>query len=241
VNTTASETSDRLAWTRRLQVLLGAESVLLVLASVNRLWDATDAEVLPHGSLRVVDVVNLMVLAPASALVLYLLLEHVLGDLPRRARRRLRFAFVAALYLFAASYGMHEPADFIHAEFCGREDGALCESVAYHDDELSHGLFFAGLAGMDAVLLLAQAGTRTLGAHLSARERAIVLANASVVAVAIVANLGFEAIGLDLIVVAAVGALALYLASRRGARALIVYFAWAYLTGLIGTVAIKLA
>jgi hypothetical protein len=87
VNTTASETSDRLAWTRRLQVLLGAESVLLVLASVNRLWDATDAEVLPHGSLRVVDVVNLMVLAPASALVLYLLLEHVLGDLPRRPDR----------------------------------------------------------------------------------------------------------------------------------------------------------
>jgi hypothetical protein len=39
--------------------------------------------VLPHGSLRAVDVVNLLVLAPVSALVLYLLLEHVLGDVSR--------------------------------------------------------------------------------------------------------------------------------------------------------------
>jgi pimeloyl-ACP methyl ester carboxylesterase len=139
---------------RRLHVLLTAQSALLVLASINRLWDATDARVLPHGSLRIVDVVNLLVLAPASALVLYLMLEHGLGDLSQRARRRLRLAFLAALYLFAASYGMHEPADFVHAEFCGgREHGALCESVGYHDDELSHGLFFVGLAGMDAVLL----------------------------------------------------------------------------------------
>jgi hypothetical protein len=61
---------EQRAWTRRLQLLLGAQSLLLILASVNRIWSATDAEVLPHGSLRAVDVVNLLVLAPVSALVL---------------------------------------------------------------------------------------------------------------------------------------------------------------------------
>ena len=233
---------ERRGWVRRLHVLLTAQSALLVLASINRLWDATDARVLPHGSLRVVDVLNLLVIAPASALVLYLLLEHVLSDLSYRARRRLRLAFLAALYLFAASYGMHEPADFVHAELCGgREQGALCASVAYHDDELSHGLFFVGLAGMDAVLLLAQAGTSSLGTRLARRDLVLVLANASVVAIAIVANLGFEEIGLDLLVVAAVAALALFLLSRRGPRALIVYFGWAYLAGLVATIAVKLA
>lgn len=222
---------------RRLHVLLGVQSLLLILATVNRLWSATDVEVL-QGSLRVVDVVNLLVLAPATALVLYLLLEHVLGEVPGRARRALRVAFVAALYLFALSYGMHEPADFIHARFCGgREVSALCRAVAYHDDGLSHGLFFAGLAGIDAVLLLAQAATTTMGVVVRARDLALVLANASVVAAAIVANLGFEAIGLDLVMVAGVAGLSLFLLRRSGGRALIAYFAWAYLAGLAGTVA----
>jgi hypothetical protein len=234
--------ADRREWVRRLHVLLTAQSALLVLASINRLWDATDVRVLPHGSLRVVDVLNLLVLAPASALVLYLMLEHVLGDASDRARRRLRLAFLAALYAFAASYGMHEPADFLHAEFCGgRERGALCESVTYHDDELSHGLFFVGLAAMDAVLLLAQAGASSLGTRLGRRDLLLVLANASVVAVAIVANLGFEEIGLDLFIVAGVAALALLLLRHRGRRALIVYFGWAYLAGLVATLAVKLA
>lgn len=232
---------DRARWLRRLHVLLTAQSSLLVLASINRLWDATDARVLPQGSLRVVDVVNLLVLAPASALVLYLLLEHVLGDLSTRARRRLRLAFLAALYLFAASYGMHEPADFLHAQFCdSRDGGELCASVVYHDDDLSHLLFFVGLAGMDAVLLVAQGTVRDLGTRLGTRDLALIGVNASVVGAAIVANLGFEEIGLDLLVVAAVAALALYLLSRRGPRALIVYFAWAYLAGLAGTIAAKL-
>lgn len=79
------------AWMRRLHVLLGVQSLVLILASVNRLWSGTDVEVL-QGSLRVVDVINLLVLAPANALVLYLLLEHVLGDVspgPARAPHRL--------------------------------------------------------------------------------------------------------------------------------------------------------
>ncbi|HEX5617536.1 MAG TPA: hypothetical protein VFX51_03910 [Solirubrobacteraceae bacterium] len=80
---------------RRIHVLLALQSLLLVLASVNRLWDATDVAVLPHGALRLVDVLNLLVLAPASVLVFHVLLEH-LGS-----TRGLRLAFVAAVYLFA--------------------------------------------------------------------------------------------------------------------------------------------
>jgi hypothetical protein len=222
---------------RRIHVLLTAQSVLLVLASVNRLWSATDAEVLPHGALRVVELLNLLVLPPAGVLVFYVLLEDLLAGADARTRRRARAAFLAATYLFALSYGIHEPANYLHDRFCAGERGELCEIVAYQDDELSHLLFFAGFAAIDAVLLLVQAAAA--GPRLGRRDLALVLGNAALVAAAIVANLAFEEIGLDLIFVALVAGLALALLRRHGALPLIVYFAAAYAAGLVVTAAVK--
>jgi hypothetical protein len=147
----------------------------------------------------------------------------------------LRLAFVAATYLFAASYGMHEAADYLNARFCPGDD-ALCGIVGYQDDELSHLLFFAGFAGIAATLLAAQAVAPAIAT--TARDRILVLANATLVAAAIVANLGFEEIGLDLFVVAAVALLALVLWLRRGPRPLILYYASSYTVGLLVTGAI---
>lgn len=70
------------AWLVRLHVLLGVQSLLLVLALVNRLWSATDVYVLPHEALRLVDLLNLLVFPPASVLASYLLLEHLLPGAP---------------------------------------------------------------------------------------------------------------------------------------------------------------
>jgi hypothetical protein len=216
---------------KRLHLLLGAQSLILVAASVNRLWDATDVAILPHGALRLVDVLNLLVIAPAGLLVFHLLLDHLSDD------RRLRLAFLAAAYLFAASYGMHEAADYLHARFCDPRPGELCAIVAYQDDELSHLLFFAGFTGVAAVLLTAQA---TTASATTGRDRALIIANASLVAAAIVANLSFEEIGLDLIVVAAVAALAIALWLRHGPRPLILYFASAYTAGLVITASLTM-
>lgn len=236
----AAGAESQRAWSRRLHLLLAIQSLLWVLASINRLWDETDAVILPHGALRVVDFLNLLVIVPAIALVFYLLLEHVLPDVPASTRRTLRLAFLVGLYLFSISYGMHEPANYLNTRFCAEgEGGRLCEIVVYHDDELSHLLYFAGLIGINVALLLAQARATTLGAALSPRDRALVVANASIPAVAIIANLGLEEVGLDLVAVAVVAALALYLLRRYGPRALILYFAWAYGFGLAGSLAIK--
>jgi hypothetical protein len=215
---------------KRLHLLLGAQSLILVAASVNRLWDATDVPILPNGALRLVDVLNLLVIAPAGVLVFHLLLEQ-LSPGPR-----LRLAFIAAVYLFAASYGMHEAADYLSARFCPG-DAELCAIVAYQDDELSHLLFFAGFTGIAAVLLAAQATVKTAAAR---RDRVLILANASLVAAAIVANLSFEEIGLDLIVVAAVAAGAIALWLRLGPRPLILYFASSYTAGLVITAALTM-
>jgi hypothetical protein len=215
---------------KRLHLLLGAQSLILVAASINRLWDGTDVEVLPHGALRLADVLNLLVLAPAGLLVFHALLEEL------RPGRWARFGFLAAAYLFAASYGMHEAADYLNARFCPG-DPELCAIVAYQDDELSHLLFFAGFAGIAAVLLAAQASA---GQATARRDRAPILANAGLVAAAIVANLSFEEIGLDLLVVAAVAVLAVALWLRYGPRPLILYFASSYTAGLLVTAALAM-
>lgn len=218
---------------KTLHLLLAGQSLVLVLASVNRLWDATDVAVLPHGALRLADVLNLLVLAPAGVLLFHALLEHVVAG--RRAPW-LRGAFVAAVYLFAASYGMHEAADYLNARFCPGA-GELCAIVGYQDDALSHALFFAGFAGIAAVLLAAQAA---VPAVTSARDRALIVANATLVAAAIVANLGFEEVGLDLAIVAAVAVLAAALWLRHGPRPLTLYFASAYTAGLVVTAALTM-
>ncbi|MDP9294865.1 MAG: hypothetical protein M3O90_10670 [Actinomycetota bacterium] len=146
----ASPPDSQRVWWRRLHVLLGVQSLLLVLASINRLWSATDVYVLPHQALRLVELLNLLVFPPASVLAFYLLLEHVLADVDARRRRALRLAFLASAYLFAAGYGMHEATNYLNARFCGGSGsgGALCEIVGYQDDELSHLLFFVGFAGI---------------------------------------------------------------------------------------------
>jgi hypothetical protein len=216
---------------KTLHLLLSAQSLVLVAASVNRKWDATGVEVLPFGALRLVDLLNLLVIAPAGLLVFHALLEHL------RPSRTARIAFVAAAYLFAASYGMHEAADYLHARFCDPGTGELCAIVGYQDDELSHLLFFAGFTGIAAVLLAAQA---TTAAATTPRDRALILANAALVAAAIVANLGFEEIGFDLLVVAAVAALAVALWLRYGPRPVILYFASSYTAGLVVTAALTM-
>ncbi len=133
---------------------------------------------------------------------------------------------------------MHEPADYLHARFCDPGSSPFCSIVAYPDDQLAHYLFFAGFAGIDAVLLAAQATAFEL--PMRERDRLFIGVNAALVAGAIVANLGFEEIGLDLFVVAAVALLSLVLARRYGLRPLILYFASAYTAGLVITALVKL-
>jgi hypothetical protein len=229
-------------WRRRLLLLLGAQSLLLVLTSVNRLSDLTTTPVLPDEALRVVELVNLLALPPLSALGWYLVLEHVVGrSIDRRVRRRLRLAFAAALYLFALSYGMHEPANYLSERFCDRATGdGLCAAIAYQDDQLSHLLFFAGFAGIQAVLLVAQAAAVGATPALTVRERGVLLVNAAIVAAAIVANLAFEEIGLDLAVIAVLAAGATLLLRRHGSAPLLLYFAAANVAGLVVTAALNL-
>ena len=76
--------------------------------------------------------------------------------------------------------------------------------------------------------------------QLSGRDTAVLILNALFVALGIFANLGFEALGLDLYVVLGLAVLAGWLLWRNGRQPLLVYYAVAYGVGLVLTAVYRL-
>ena len=230
---------------RTLLLLLSIQSAIIVVLSVNRLSDATDGYVAGNDFLRWVDLNNL-VLALATLIVSYLLIHHLEYDSPQRngaLHRALGVAFIIGVSVYAGSYGEHEVTNYLHERFCaGTADlgGRLCAIIVYHDDSFSHYLFFAGFAIINVAIMLTQVIFPD-DRPVRATDTALVTVNALFVAAGIVANLGFEEIGLDLYVVSAVAVMAVILLVRRPTQLILRYYTVAYVLGLIGAGAAQLA
>jgi hypothetical protein len=227
-------------WYRRLHLLLGLQSAVVVLVSVNRLTKAGLHYVAADQFLRWVDLDNLL-LALASTLVSFLVLRHLARNAPGpgRAAGVLLFLFVLATFVLGVSYGEHELTNYLHARFCDPGTGDLCRLIVFHDDSFSHWLFFASFLAISVLLMAAQASWPA-GRRPGRGDLALLAGNALFIGAGIFLNLGFEVIGLDLYVVAAVAVAALVLLWRRGRQPVLVYYAVAYLAGLLATAAVKL-
>ena len=225
-----------------LHVLLGVQSLLIVLVSVNRLTTVTTGYVASNQFLRWVDLNN-MVLGLLAVVVYHLLVGYLRRRSPtasRSARAALGVAFVVGAYLYAAGYGSHEVTNYLHVRFCPDTSGDLCRIIAYNDDGFSHLLFFAGFIVLNVVVMLTQAVSpdhRRPGLV----DNVGVLVNALFVAAGVVANLGFEPIGLDLYVVAVVAVFAVVLLWRQPRQLIHRYYAAAFVLGLAVTSMIKAA
>lgn len=234
---------------RRLHILLSVQSGIVALVSVNRLSDATRGFVAGNEFLRWVDLFNLL-LALASLVTAYLLIRYLAYDSPHSATRRdglahrtLSLVFFVGACLYAGSYGDHEVTNYLHDRFCigtSDADGPLCGIIAYHDDEFSHYLFFAGFTIVNIAIMLTQV-VLPQERRPSLADTALVTLNALFVAAGIVANLGFEEIGLDLYVVAAVAVLSVYLLVRQPRELILRYYAIAYVLGTAGAGVAQLA
>ena len=126
------------------------------------------------------------------------------------------------------------------SRFCPNGSVAqLCDIIAYHDDGFSHLLFFAGFTIINLVIMLTQ--VRRPDPHPPSKWDTVLIAlNALFIGAGILANLAFEAIGLDLYVVAVIAAVALGLLLRRPRQPIMQYFTIAYIVGLAGTALLKL-
>lgn len=227
----------------RLHLLLTVQSIVIILGSVNRLTALTTGYVAPNEFLRWVDLLNMLVIPLISLIAFYLLkkyLEYDSSALNRTWHLTLNLLFVVGVYLLGASYGDHEVTNYLHVRFCTDDPtSALCQIIIFNDDEFSHWVFFAGFVLVNGSLLLIQR-LFPYRSNLSRMDKALLVINGLFIGAGIFANLAFEVIGLDLLVVLALTVLALWLLWRRGAQPLFVYYSTAYTLGLIATALYKL-
>ena len=228
---------------RRIHTLLGVQSLLAILVSLNRLGRWTPGYVLPNEFLRWVDFNNMLVLPLISVVASYLLKKTLEYNSPQRESRAhigWNLVFIVGLYLLGASYGDHEVTNYLHQRFCASDTTSdLCRIVIFNDDEFSHWVFFTGFVMVNAAILFLQ----SLFPHrepLTGRDIALLGLNALFLGAGVFANLGFEEIGLDLYVVALLALVSTFLLWRRGRQPMFVYYTIAYWLGLIGSLIAQL-
>lgn len=223
---------------KRIHTLLGIQSLLAILVSINRLSTLTLGYVLPNEFLRWVDFNNMLVIPLISLVATYLLKKTIEYDSPARegrAHMTWNLVFIIGLYLTAASYGDHEVTNYLHARFCQDDTTSdLCRIVIFNDDEFSHWVFFIGFIMVNAAILFLQDLFPYQG-KLSSGDVGLLLVNSLFLGVGVMANLGFEEIGLDLYVVALLALVSAYLLWRRGRQPMFIYYTAAYWLGLIGS------
>jgi len=221
---------------KRIHVLLGVQSLVGILVSINRLGTWTLGYVLPNEFLRWVDFNNMLVLSLISLVALYLLKKVIEYDSPAREGRAhiaWNLVFIVGLYLTAASYGDHEVTNYLHQRFCATDTTSdLCRIIIFNDDEFSHWVFFTGFVMVNAAILFLQE-IFPYREEISSTDIALLSLNALFLGAAVLVNLGFEEIGLDLYVVALLALISGYLLWRRGRQPMFIYYAIAYWLGLL--------
>jgi hypothetical protein len=223
---------------KRIHLLLAIQSVVAILVSINRLGTWTLGYVLPNEFLRWVDFNNMLILPLISLVAFYLLKKTIEYDSPAREGRLhlvLNLVFIVGLYLLGASYGDHEVTNYLNHRFCLEDTTSeLCRIVIFNDDEFSHWVFFTGFVMVNAALLFLQNlfpyREKPTGADVG-----LLILNALFLGAGILANLGFEQIGLDLYVIALLAFLSAYFLWRRGKQPLFIYYTTAYWLGLIAS------
>jgi len=193
-----------------LHRLLTALSAVAALTVASRLAPLGRGYALPHQALRWVDLGTLLVWPPVNVAVSYGLLRWTQRG--ARTPRSVGLLFLGGTYLLAAGYGNHAVTNYLHAclrdavpgpdtadegdatptpvERTGGRGTVLervREIVVFHDERLSHLLFFTGSACVDLALVLAQAAHPRRGAY-TAGDFSLVWANAAVIAAGICLN-----------------------------------------------------
>jgi hypothetical protein len=222
----------------RIHALLGVQSLVAILVSINRLGTWTLGYVLPNEFLRWVDFNNMLVLPLISLVASYLLKKTIEYDSPQREGKThiaWNLVFIVGLYLLGASYGDHEVANYLHHRFCEADTTSdLCRIIIFNDDEFSHWVFFTGFIMVNAAILFIQ-NLFPSQEKVNSADFVLLTLNALFLGAGIFANLGFEQIGLDLYVVAVLTLISTYLLWRRGRQPMFIYYTIAFWLGLAGS------
>lgn len=222
---------------KRIHILLGIQSLLAIFVSFNRLTNWFTGYVLPNEFLRWVDLNNILI-ALFSLMTGYVLKKTIEYNSPLRegrAHTAWNLVFMVGVYLTAVSYGIHEVTNYLHFRFCTDDPFSdLCRIIIFNDDEFSHWLFFTGFIMVNAAILFLQ----NIFPHQEEVKRGdivLLLLNSLFLGLGVMANLGFEEIGLDLYIVALLAIIATFLLQKRGKQPMFIYYTSAYWLGLAGS------
>lgn len=223
---------------KRIHTLLGVQSLVAILVSINRLGTWTLGYVLPNEFLRWVDFNNMLLLPLISVVASYLLKKTIEYDSPQRESKThiaWNLVFIIGLYLLAASYGDHEVTNYLHHRFCQADTTSdLCRIIIFNDDEFSHWVFFTGFVMVNTAILFIQ-NLFHYQEKITGADFILLTLNALFLGAGIIANLGFEQIGLDLYVVALLALISAYLLWTRGRQPMFIYYTIANWLGLVGS------
>jgi hypothetical protein len=120
---------------KRIHILLGIQSIIGILVSLNRLGPWTLGYVLSNQFLRWVDLNNI-VLSLASLVALYLLKKTIEYDSPAReggTHLAWNLVFIIGVFITAASYGDHELTNYLHQRFCSIETTSSATACSLRD------------------------------------------------------------------------------------------------------------
>jgi len=125
--------------------------------------------------------------------------------------------------------------NYLHQRFCITDIASdLCRIVIFNDDEFSHWVFFAGFVMVNLAILFLQ----NIFPHrkeILKSDIALLSLNALFLGTGVLANLGFEEVGLDLYVVAVLAIISIILLWKRGKQPMFIYYTVAYWLGLAGS------
>ena len=230
---------------RRLNWLFTATSVSVLVVTAERFSFTTRVVLAPWDFLRLHELVQMLVVILATVVIQALLLREV-------SRRFTALSlwpflvFVVGLYFYATGNGVHELGSFTFQTYCDFDDpsGNLCLGLFVNDFYTGNTMFFAG-ALLTTTALLVLARRNPVGADFGTGAFAVLLANAAVYALAIVAYAGFDRVlvGLVFTVVMAVVALGFLVSVGRRYRRFpfIVYTAVVYPLGAVVGLLVRLA
>ncbi|WP_433559708.1 hypothetical protein ACQPWY_16590 [Pseudonocardia xinjiangensis] len=231
----------------RINWLFTATSLSVVLVSVERFSFTTRILLPPFDFLRLHELVQMAAIILVTVVIPALLFREVSGNfsaLSARGGAAVFLVFVVGVYYYSTGNGVHELASFTFNTYCDTAtvSGNLCGGLFINDFYTGNILFFVGGLLMNVALLVLE--RRNPHSPVVGGAFVVLLINAVVYAVTVVAYAGFDrvVVGLVYSVVQCVVALAFLLSVRSRYRQfpLITYLAVAYTLGAVASAVVRL-
>jgi hypothetical protein len=156
----------------------------------------------PYSFLRLHEVIQMLVIILITVLIPFFILKEVTHNfelLKTKQGTALGVLFITGVYFYATGNGAHEIASYLFNTFCDVKffTSTLCGSMFFNDYYFGNILYFLGASLMTIPLILFERGNPRN--HAQNRDLGLIIVNAVVYAIAIVAYAAFDRVLVGLV------------------------------------------